>query len=112
MISGVVFGAVVVVVSLLAFWQRERLSQMNTGWNKRLGKPGGYASSVGTAKYFGIGAVLMALCGVATIVYSLITGSSPVSNSASGAAFAIIVAAVLFVVLGVVSVLMYVRSRK
>jgi hypothetical protein len=112
MISGVVFGTVVVVISLLAFWQRERLAQMNTGWNKRLGKPGGYASSVGTAKYFGIGAVLMALCGAATIVYSLVTGSSPLSNSTGGAVFVIIVAALLFVILGIVSLLMYVRSRK
>lgn len=57
------------------FWQRERVSQLNRGWNKRLGKPGEFSSAIGTAKHFGIGAVLMTLMGAATVIYSIATGA-------------------------------------
>ncbi|GAA1761990.1 hypothetical protein GCM10009712_08380 [Pseudarthrobacter sulfonivorans] len=39
-----------------------------------MGKPGGLASEVGSAKYFGIGAILMVLAGAAPVIDSLITG--------------------------------------
>jgi hypothetical protein len=68
-------GLIAMVIGVLMFWQRERVSQMNRGWNKRLGKPGEMSSVIGTPKYFGIGAILMAIAGAAIVIYSIAAGT-------------------------------------
>jgi uncharacterized iron-regulated membrane protein len=75
MTSTGIVGLIAIVIGVLMFWQRERVSQVNRGWNKRLGKPGEFSSAIGTPKYFGIGAVLMTLAGVAIVIYSVIAGA-------------------------------------
>lgn len=61
-------GVAAMVTGLLGFFQRNRISQLNRGWKTRFGKPGELVAEVGTAKYFGIGAILMALTGAATVI--------------------------------------------
>ena len=72
----ILVGVTAMVIGALGFWQRERISQLNRGWNKRLGEPGEMAAEVGTAKYFGVGAIFMILAGAAIVIYSLVTGLS------------------------------------
>lgn len=76
-----------------------------------MGKPGELASEVGTGKYFGIGAILMALAGAATIVYSLVAGETGRGNDEAQALLVIIIAAVGFVVLATVFAVMLYRRR-
>jgi heme/copper-type cytochrome/quinol oxidase subunit 2 len=70
-------------------------------------------SEVGTAKYFGIGAIFMALAGAAIVVYSLVAGESAQGNSQAMAGMGIIVAVVLFVLLAIIAgVMLYRQSKK
>ena len=106
-------GVTAIVIGVLGFWQRDRISKVNRGWNKRLGKKGEMAAEFGTAKYFGIGAIFMILAGVATVIYSLVTGETGGSNDRTTALLVIVIAAVGFVVLGVVfAVLLFKRRSK
>ncbi|WP_367765844.1 hypothetical protein [Arthrobacter sp. HS15c] len=107
----VIMGVAAMVIGALGFWQRDRISQMNRDWNKRFGKPGELAAEVGTAKYFGIGAMFMVLAGAATVIYSLVTGQMGGSSDRSAALMTIIIAAVGFVVLGVVFAVMLFKRR-
>jgi drug/metabolite transporter (DMT)-like permease len=107
----ILMGLAAIVIGALGFWQRHRISQLNRGWNKRMGKPGEMAAEVGTANYFGMGAIFMILAGVATVIYSLVTGQMGGSNDRTTALMVIIIAAVGFVVLGVVFAVMLFKRR-
>ncbi|MFC9770596.1 MULTISPECIES: hypothetical protein [unclassified Pseudarthrobacter] len=104
-------GIAAVVIGALGFWQRDRIAELNRGWNRRMGKPGEIAAEVGTAKYFGIGAILMILAGVGTIIFSLVTGQMGGSSDRNTALVVIIIAAVGFVVLGTVFAVMLFKRR-
>lgn len=58
-----VVGAAAMVIGLLGFWQRDHISQLNRGRNKRLGKAGRVSRRSRDAKYFGIGAMFLVLAG-------------------------------------------------
>jgi hypothetical protein len=107
----ILMGVTAMVIGALGFWQRDRIAQLNRGWNQRLGKPGEMAAEVGTAKYFGIGAIFMILAGAATVVYSLVTGQMGGSNDRTSALIVIIIAAIGFVVLGVIFAVMLFKRR-
>ncbi|WP_314215431.1 hypothetical protein [Pseudarthrobacter equi] len=107
----ILVGVAAIVIGALGFWQRDRISQLNRGWNRRTGKLGEMAAEVGTAKYFGIGAILMILAGAGTIIYSLVTGQTGGSSDRSTALIVIIIAAVGFVVLGTVFAVMLFKRR-
>lgn len=107
----IVVGVAAIVTGLLGFWQRERISRLNQNWNKRFGKPGEMFAEVGTAKYFGIGAIFMVLAGAALVIYSLVTGQTGGSNDESTAVMVIIIAAIGFVVLGIVFAVMLYKRR-
>jgi hypothetical protein len=92
--NNMVVGVAAILIGLLGFWQRDRITQLNRRWNKRLGKPGELASEVGSAKYFGTGAILMVPAGAATVIYTLITGQSGRATDESQALVIIIIAAV------------------
>lgn len=68
-------GAIAVILGLLSFWQRERIAVWNKKWNARMDKPGALAGEVGTPSRFGVSGVLMAIVGVAMILYSVFTGN-------------------------------------
>ncbi|ABK02400.1 hypothetical protein Arth_1003 [Arthrobacter sp. FB24] len=71
------------------------------------------ATEVGTAKCFGIGAIFMVLAGAATVISSLVTGHTGGSGDRSTALTIMIIAAVGFVVLGIVfAVTLYKRRSK
>lgn len=74
MTSAGIVGLIAIVLGILMFWQRERVSALNRGWNKRLGKPGELSSAIGTPRYFAIGAILMTLAGAAIVIYSVVAG--------------------------------------
>ena len=107
----IVVGLTALVIGLLGFWQRERISQLNRGWNSRFGKAGELATELGTAKYFGLGALLVAAAGAGTVIFSLVTGQMGGSNDRSTALMTIIIAAVGFVVLGITFVVMLLKRR-
>lgn len=107
----ILVGVTAMVIGALGFWQRERISQLNRSWNKRLGEPGEMAAEVGTAKYFGVGAIFMILAGAAIVIYSLVTGQLGGSNDRTTALMVIIIAAVGFIVLGVVFAVMLFKRR-
>jgi hypothetical protein len=97
------------VIGVLMFWQRERVSQMNREWNKRLGKPGELSSAIGTPKYFGIGAILMTLGGAAIVIYSMVL---PSHGESSDVLWVFIVTGILAVILAGVALVMYRRYKK
>ena len=107
----IIIGVAVMVIGGIGFWQREKISQLNRSQNKRLGKHGDLMTGVGTAKYFGIGALFMILAGAAIVIYSLVTGQIGRSNDPATALMVIVIAAVGFVVLGVVFAVMLFKRR-
>ncbi|SEF10958.1 hypothetical protein SAMN04489740_4053 [Arthrobacter alpinus] len=107
----IIIGVAAMVIGGIGFWQREKISQLNRSQNKRLGKYGDLMTGVGTAKYFGIGALFMILAGAAIVIYSLVTGQMGTSNDPATALMVIIIAAVGFVVLGVVFAVMLFKRR-
>lgn len=111
MTSGVVVGIVAVVIGGFAFWQRERISQWNRAWNKRMGKPGEFASTIGTPKAYGVGALLMVLGGLTTVLYSLVTGTAPTTTNETVALWTIVFSGVLLVILIITALLLYRRYK-
>jgi Flp pilus assembly protein TadB len=101
------FGSIVVVIGLLFLWQRQRVARLNRWWNKRLGAYGELSSSVGTPKYFGIGALFMVIGGVGIIIYSLVAGGYPNLDPLT----VIVIAAIGFPVLLVVGVALWRQKR-
>ena len=111
--NNIVIGVAAILIGLLGFWQRDRITQLNRRWHSRLGKPGELASEVGTAKNFGIGAILMALAGAAIVAYSVVTGETGRSTDEAQASLVIAIAAVGFIIVGIaVAVTLYRRRSK
>lgn len=70
-------GLFAIVIGILAFWQRDRVSHWARARNKRFGKPGEVISDFATPKAYGISGLLMATAGLGIVVFH----SSRVSRS-------------------------------
>lgn len=68
-------------------------------WHKHFGKTGEFASTIGTPKGYGVGALIMAPAGLATALYSFATGTSLTTTSETAALWTIIASGVLLVIL-------------
>jgi drug/metabolite transporter (DMT)-like permease len=102
------FGSIVVVIGLIFLWQRHRVARLNRWWNKRLGTYGELSSSIGTPKYYGIGALLMVIAGVGIIIYSLVGGGYP---NLGDPLTVIVISAIAFPVLVIVGLFLWWRKK-
>jgi hypothetical protein len=113
MTTEVMVGLFAMVIGILAFWQRDRVSHWARAWNKRFGKPGEVISDFATPKAYGISGLLMATAGLGIVVFSLVTGQSLRRTGETEALAVIVVAGILMVILLTVgAVLLYRKYRK
>jgi multisubunit Na+/H+ antiporter MnhB subunit len=113
MTTEVIVGLFAMVIGILAFWQRDRVSHWAGAWNKRFGKPVEVISDFATPKAYGISGLLMATAGLGIVVFSLVTGQSLRRTGESEALAVIVVAGLLLVILlAVGAALVYRKYRK
>lgn len=113
MTTEVMVGLFAIVIGILMFWQRDRVSQWARAWNKRIGKPGEVISDFATPKAYAISGLLMATAGLSIVVFSLVTGQSLRRTGEADALAVIVVAGVLMVILLTVgAALVYRKYRK
>ncbi|KIS28929.1 hypothetical protein TV39_02065 [Arthrobacter sp. SPG23] len=70
----ILLGCVALAVGLLGAWQRKRLMDWSTRWNKRSGPPGELLNSFQSDRGYLIGGLGMAFAGLITAVYGVISG--------------------------------------
>lgn len=65
----ILLGLAAFVVGLLGAWQRKRLMDWSTRWNRRSGPPGDMLNNFQSERGYLIGGLGMALAGLVTIAY-------------------------------------------
>ncbi len=70
----VLLGLSAFVVGLLGSWQRKRLMDWSTRWNKRSGPPGEVFNKFQSERGYLLGGLGMVLAGLITIAYGFTTG--------------------------------------